>query len=343
MYDLEDRLRDELRTSAGAWEDRLDQNHVLDDGRRALRTRALRRIASVTAAAVVVAGLGWAGLSGRLTGTAPTVVAATPVPSANATAAVPAIATFELPGTIAADYDTLTVSFSGDRIYVSGLNAEGVVTYTASVPALEVYKHRLTLDLGVPAVVGVFPGAATWVDPAVTGDHTVVSAVQVTSGGSVYLVAFGTGQPSALKGVTFGTAEGQVEEDSGEVLVHTDLDFAGHRGAFYFSDQTGTRRLAFHSEDGNSFAFDVTGSAVRPHFSATGTGQGRRSMVVAVLPWNATEPDVEVAEPGATWTQVDVAGRTVVVVAGTADTMTGVARSISWTDEVSGRVTQKIR
>lgn len=342
--ELEEQVREELATSAHGWTDRIDHDRVLADGRRALRQRSLRRVAVAAAAAVVAGALGWAGLAGALGRGAMPGVVATPSP-APSTVTMNRV-TFDLTGVKGADYARLEVTLTTDgTVWMSGTDASGDVRFTTSIAAVYVTAHGATIDVGVPAVLGLVPGDPRWILPVTSGTAAVTTDVRkLPSGGqSAYLATFSSGGASQFDGVCWPGADGEVYQSDGSSPAHTDLDFDGHRGTFFFTDLNDRTRLTFHADSGNSFSFEANGSRYRPYFASAHDSAGTRSMAVALLPWNATDPAVDLADASATWTTLGVAGRTVVVVSGTSDTMAGMVRSISYTDEADGPVVQRVR
>ncbi len=342
--DVEEQVREELAASAHGWIDRIDHDRVLTDGRRALRRRSLRRAAMVTGAVAAIAVLGWAGLASGFGRSATPAVVATPSP-APSTVALNRV-TFDLSGVRGANYARLEITLTTDgTLWMSGMATDGDVRFTSSIEALYASTHGVMTDVGVPVVVGLIPGTPRWIMPVTTGSTGVVSDVRRLPAGdeSVYLVVFGSGKAPRLAGVCWGGVDGEVHESSGTSLASTALDFDGHRGTFFFTDFEDVSRLMFHGDSGNSFSFEANGSRYRPYFSSEHDSAGARSMAVALLPWNATDPAVDLADPSATWTTLEVAGRTVVVVSGTSDTMAGMVRSMSYTDATDGRVTRPVR
>lgn len=344
MNELEEQVRDELTTSAHGWVDRTDPDRVLAEGRRALRQRSLRRLAVAAAVAVVAGAIGWAGLASGFGRSATPAVVATPSP-------VPSTVTmnrvtFDLTGVRGADYARLEATLTTDgTLWLSGTDASGDVRFTTSVEGVNASDlNGITIDVGVPAVVGLIADNARWIEPVTSGQATLTSEVRKLPEGdfSVYLVVFEAGTASQFKGVCWEGADGEVHQSDGVSIAHTDLDFDGLRGTFFFTDLKGVNQLTFRSDTGHSFSFEGKGSHYRPYFSAESDSTGTRSMMVALLPWNATDASVDLADPAASWTTIEVAGRTVVVVSGTADTMAGMVHSISYTDEVDGPVVQAV-
>ena len=342
--ELEEQVREELATSAHGWTDRIDHDRVLADGRRALRQRSLRRVAVAVAAAVVAGALGWAGLAGALGRGAMPGVVATPSP-APSTVTMNRV-TFDLTGVHGADYARLELTLTTDgTVWMSGTDASGEVRFTTSIAAVYVTAHGATIDVGVPAVLGLVPGDSRWILPVTSGTAAVTTDVRkLPSGGqSAYLATFSSGGASQFDGVCWAGADGEVHPSDGSSTAHTDLDFEGHRGTFFFTDLNDKTRLTFRGDGGGSFSFDSKGGGYRPYVASERVGTSTRSMLVALLPSNATNPSVKVADPSVIWTTLDVAGRTLVVVSGTSDTMAGMVRSISYTDEADGPVIQRVR
>ena len=357
MNDLEQRLRADLIDAADPVGSDLDTDALLVSAHRARNARTARRVGAVAALAVIVAAVGWAGLT-LPARTAPVLASPAPVPSTTASPSlVPGTresASFDLsqdapPGMTVKKLDVdATVVPDGYRVTFTATRVDGSTQTETRDQRGDTIAWA---QFGSRLLAEFVPHPADWVDPIGRGDpnvfggyssdHQILSRINAAAS---YRLA-STGAAGTYTGMTdylWRDVAGSYHSSRGDLLpsVTLTLPTSGRSATFFRDDRFGTLGFAQDAETGTA---RKKANELEVSLDWGETQDGVR-VSGAFLPVDATAPELTFSGTRPEWVTARLGDRLVILASSNMPNSDNdpMIRTISYTDASGTRVTKKL-
>lgn len=344
MIELDERLRAELQELREQEVDLgVHLEAVINLGRRRRGRRQLRGAISLVAAAAAIAVIALP-LASSLAGTGRSVPAAPGPGPASAAANTTQSATFDLSGYgLGDDYAAVEVEArrTGPSVAatISQFNQAGMMLAQFTGP-LTNPDEAAALSVAGRVEIGLLNGVARWVAPR--GSTPGVQLLHKELAGpmaTVYVMVFPEKvTTSSYPDVFWQDGSGTVRAGVARVVPSTEVDAAGRTGTVYLD--TDLDVFGFVQSDGNSWSFAASEAdqRTRCYFAGEETAGGWDSLVLCLLPPGAQDPEPELVDATKV-AATEVGGRKVLVMPGSADSLKGIVKSVTYTNADGESVT----
>ena len=346
MNDIEERVRSGLHgVRTGQLDLGVDADDVLEIAKGVRTQRRVLWTIGTVAAALVVGMASYSLVLGRtIEGPAvPAAPASTPVVVDGRARVSFDLTDNEVPERYASLVAEVSRSGAEVDAALTVFDASGLPQFSTSTGAGDdaISQVSMGLDDGTSIEVGLIDEVARWVVPIGGAAGAQVAqrelpALDVT----VYLLVFppSQGEPITLPNVVWQGLDGAVRVGVGREITSATVSVAGRSGTAYLDEGLDTFGYADSDGFGFRFAASEASKRTRCYFSGQELKGSWESTVFCLLPPGAQNPEAQLAESTKV-ALVDLADRLLVVMPGSADSINGIVKSVTYTTADGREVT----